>query len=144
MARSIQNRGLGMKRMTTVSAFVVVLVLMAFIPGAAQAQMGGQMQMGSQTVQQDQPTGQQPIMGGAMMGQGMMCPMMSGGMGMMSMMPHMMGGQMGRSGMGMMRMMGGGQMDPKAMGRMLQLRGDILKAIGEVMVKHGKAMEEAK
>jgi len=50
-------------------------------------------------------------------------------------------GQMGMPGMGMMGMMGSGQMDPKAMGRMLQLRGDILKAVGEVLVKHGKAME---
>lgn len=120
MTRSIQNRGLGMKKMTTVSAFVVVLVLMAFIPGAAQAQMGGQMQMGSQTVQQDQSTGQQPMM------------------------PHMMGGQMGRSGMGKIRMMGGGQVDSKTMAKMFQFRGEMLKAMGEIMLEHGKAMEGPK
>jgi hypothetical protein len=33
--------------------------------------------------------------------------------------------------------------DPKMMARMLQLRGDMLKAMGEVLLKHGKAMEEA-
>jgi hypothetical protein len=31
-------------------------------------------------------------------------------------------------------------MDPKAMARMLELRGDLLKALGEVMLKHAKAM----
>jgi hypothetical protein len=69
------------------------------------------------------------------MGRGMMCPMMGG----------MMGGQMDPSGMmgmmSMMSMMGGGQIDPKAMARMLVLRGDLLKAMGEVMLKHAKAME---
>jgi hypothetical protein len=34
------------------------------------------------------------------------------------------------------------QLDPKAVARLLQLRGDMLKAIGEVLLKHGKAMEE--
>ena len=126
-----------MKQIITVSAALVVLILMASGDLAAQHQMGGQMQMGGQSGQQDQPTGQPPMMGG-----GMMCPMMSGGM--MSMMPGMMGGQIGRSGMGMMRMMGAGQMDPKTMGGMLQLRGEILKAIGDVLIKHAKAMEETK
>jgi hypothetical protein len=66
-------------------------------------------------------------------GRGMMgMPMM-----MCQMMPQMMGGHMDPLGM-----MGGDQMDPKTMARMLQLRGDILKAMGEVLLKHGKAMEE--
>jgi hypothetical protein len=38
--------------------------------------------------------------------------------------------------------MTGDQIDPKTMARMLQLRGDMLKAMGEVLLKHGKAMEE--
>ena len=130
-----------MKRMIMVMS-LVALILIGLADVSAQAQMGGQMPMMGQTGQQNQPTGQPPMMGQGMMGMG--CPMMSGGMGMMSMMPHMMGRQMRPSGMGMMRMMGRGQMDPKVMGQMLQLRGEILKAIGEVMVKHGKAMEEAK
>ncbi len=142
-----------MKRMIMVMS-LVALILIGLADVSAQAQMGGQMPMMGQTGQQDQPAGQPPMMGGGMMGQGMMgmpmmgteCPMMSGGMGMMSMMSHMMGGHMAPHGMGMgmARMMGSGRMDPKAMGQMLQLRGEILKAVGEVMVKHRKAMEEAK
>jgi hypothetical protein len=42
-----------------------------------------------------------------------------------------------------MSMIGGGHMAPKMMARMLQLRGDMLKAMGEVLLKHSKAMEEA-
>ncbi len=36
------------------------------------------------------------------------------------------------------------QADPKAMGKMLELRGEMLKAMGEVMVKKGKSMQEGK
>jgi hypothetical protein len=78
---------------------------------------------------QAQPrAGHVPMMGGGMMGQGtmgMMCPMM---------------GQM--MGQGMMGMMGG--TDAKAQGRMLQLRGEMLKAMGDVLIKHGRALEEGK
>jgi hypothetical protein len=42
-----------------------------------------------------------------------------------------------------MASMGSEHMDPKAVGRLLQLRGDMLKAMGEVLLKHGKAMEES-
>ena len=47
-------------------------------------------------------------------------------------------------GMCMMGMIGpmGDPKDPKAAGRMLQMRGEMLKAIGDIMMKHGKAMEE--
>lgn len=74
-------------------------------------------------------------MGPGMMG-GMPCPPAMGhqmmGMGMGMGMEHgMMGGMMGMS-------------DPKATARMLKLRGDILKAIGEVMLKHAQAMEQEK
>jgi hypothetical protein len=69
-----------------------------------------------------------------MMGRGMM------GQGMLGIMCPMMAMMMDPSGMGMM---GGQQMDPKAVGRLLQLRGAMLKAMGEVLLKHGKAMEEA-
>lgn len=117
--------GITMKRMMTVGAFLLVVMLIASEVLAAPHHAGGQMPMGGQA-------GQQPMMGG-----GMMCPMM----GMMPMMQQMMGGMMDPSGMGMM---GGGQMDPKAMGRMLQLRGEMLKAIGEVLLKYGKAMEEGR
>jgi hypothetical protein len=40
--------------------------------------------------------------------------------------------------------MGSGETDPKAMARILEFRGDLLKAMGEVMLKHAKAMEAAK
>lgn len=56
--------------------------------------------------------------------QGGMCPMMGGGM---------MGG-------GMMGMMGGQSDSP----RMMQMRGEMMKAMGEVLVKYGKAMEGAR
>jgi hypothetical protein len=106
--------------MMVVGACLLVLALIS-----APLVMGGQMQM---------PMGGQGEQEPSTMGRGMMCPMMGG----------MMGGQMDPSGMmGMMGIMGG-QMDPKAMARMLELRGDLLKAMGEVMLKHAKAMEAGK
>jgi len=57
--------------------------------------------------------------------QGGMCPMM--------------GGMMGGGGMasGMMGMMGGQAESP----RMMQMRGEMLKAMGEIMMKYGKMTE---
>lgn len=87
----------------------------------------------------------QPMMGG-MMGQGMM-----GGQGMM--MCPMMGGMMGGQGLpGMQHPMGGRGMmggpidmsDPKAAARTLRLRGDLMKAIGEVMLKNAEALAQEK
>ena len=108
-----------MKRIVTIGAGLLVLVLIGspFV-------LGGQMPMGSQGGAEEQRTDQPSMMGRGMMG--MMCPMM--------------GGQMDPS--GMMSMMGGGERDPEAMARMLELRGDLLKAMGEVMLKHPKAMKE--
>jgi len=68
-----------------------------------------------------------PMMGHEMMG-GMMCPMMG---------PGMMGGGPGMGGMSAMS-------DPKAMARMLKLRGDMMKAMGDVMLKHAQALEQEK
>ena len=100
---------------------------LGFAALAAAQQPGGQMQMpmGGQHGQPGQPPGQTPMMGS----------------GMMPMMHQMMGGQMDPSGMGMM---GGDQMDPKTMGRMLQMRGEMMKAMGEILLKYGKMMEEGK
>ncbi len=87
------------------------------------------------------PGQQMPMQGGGMMGGGMMmCPMMGGGMmgGRMPMMGMMGGDMMGEG--GMMGMMGG-QADPKTMGRMLQMRGEIMKAVADVLIKHGRALE---
>jgi hypothetical protein len=105
-----------MKRMVMVGALLMVLIFMGFA-----AVMGGQMSMGGQGGQQEQSSGQPSMMGRGMMGMpmmSMMCPMMD--------------------------MMSGGEMDPKAMARMLEFRGDLLKAMGEVMLKHAKAMEAGK
>jgi hypothetical protein len=52
---------------------------------------------------------------------GMMCPMMGGMM----------------SGGGMMGMMGGESDSP----RMIQMRGEMMKAMGEIMMKYGKMMD---
>ncbi|MGH7307441.1 MAG: hypothetical protein ACREK6_01970 [Candidatus Rokuibacteriota bacterium] len=63
------------------------------------------------------PGHQTPMPGG-------MCPMMGGAMGGSGMMP-------------MMGMMGGESESP----RMMQMRGEMLKAMGDVLIKYGKAME---
>jgi hypothetical protein len=115
-----------MRRLMIVS---VVLVTLSLIGTTV---LGAQHQMGGQGGQQEQPSAQPSMMGRGMMGMPMMmCPMM----------PQMMGAQMDPLGMGMV---GGDQVDPKMIARMLQLRGDMLKAMGEVLLKHGKAMEEAR
>ena len=77
---------------------------------------------------------------------GMQCPMPGGMQGHGMMGPGMMGpGMMGHGMMGSGMMGGmGAQSDPKAMARMLKYRGDMLKAIGEVMLKHAEAIEKEK
>ena len=89
----------------------LVVLALVLVSGAALAQ------------QTPAPPGPDP--GHQMPMQGGMCPMMSGG--------GMMGG-------GMMPMMGmtGGQSDSP---RMMQMRGEMMKAMGEVMMKYGKMME---
>ena len=54
------------------------------------------------------------------------------------MMSHMMGG-------GMMGMPMGGeaQMDPKTRAQMLEMRGEMMKAMGDIMMKHAKKMQSA-
>jgi hypothetical protein len=117
-----------MTRILLVGVSLITVILLGSAMAGMQHQMGGQMPKGSQSETQESSSSQHQMMGQGMMGprmMGMMCPMMA-----MMMDP---------AGMGMM---GGQQMDPKTVGRMLQLRGDILKAIGDVLLKHGKAMEE--
>ena len=105
-----------MKNPVGVALIAVVVFLSA---SAASAQMQhpapppGQAPPGSAS--------QQPMMG-------MMCPMM---------------GMMRGGGMEGMGMMGGmpNMSDPKAAARMLKLRGDVMKAMGEVMLKHAQALE---
>jgi hypothetical protein len=137
-ANILGKGGLGMKKMIAATAVLVTMVTWPGFGYLAAQQMGGQMPMMGQSGQQGQPTDHPPVMGRGMMGGGMT------GEGMMGMMPGMMGGQMGCRGMGIMGMMASGQVDPKTMAKILQFRGEMLKAMGEVMMKHSKAMEEAK
>ena len=53
------------------------------------------------------------------------------------MMSHMMGG--GMTGMSM----GGDaqKMDPKTMAQMMEMRGEMMKAMGDIMMKHAKKMQ---
>lgn len=116
----------------TVTKLTVTLSLLA-IAAWAEAQTPAQ-------THQAPPAAGQPHMPGSQAGPSMMGQhghMHGGG-------PGMMGGM--REGM-RCQMMGGmlGPLpppsDPKAYGRALALRGEILKAIGEVMMKHG-ALEQ--
>jgi hypothetical protein len=57
--------------------------------------------------------------------------------------PGMMGGH-SMMGPGMMGpgMMAGQPTDPKAMAQMLEMRGEMMKAMGDIMLKHAKQMQE--
>jgi hypothetical protein len=99
-----------------------------------------------------EPGGQQPMAGQAPMGHGMMggtgmqCPMMAR-MHMSEvhrMMHQSMGGQTDPATIGMAEALASGSMDTATMARMLQIRGEILKAIGEIMLRHGQAMAAEK
>ena len=129
-------------RHVTIVATVLTLLATALAaeaqmkPMTPSAQTQGQAPAKPQSpaAQQHPQQSQQPMMGGMMGGQGMMmCPMMGG----------MMGGQGMMGGRGMT----GGQIDmsdPKAAARILRLRGDMMKAIGEVMLKHAEALAQEK
>jgi hypothetical protein len=117
-----------MRRMVTVYATLLAVVLLGASSATAQAQMCGVESMMAQAGPPEASTEQPSMPGGRATEQGMcrMCmrPMMAQTEGPM----------------GMMGMMGDGQMDAKTRGRMLQMRGEMLKAMGEVMMKHGQAM----
>jgi hypothetical protein len=70
----------------------------------------------------------------------------AGGMPMMEMCREMMGGHAMMGGPAMMGpgMMGGGQPgDPRTMAQMMEMRGEMMKAMGDVMLKHAKKLQEA-
>jgi hypothetical protein len=117
---------------TAISGCLLAMILIGFAAGAVQAQMCGAGPMGSQAGPSAPSPGPPSMTGRGMMGQGM---------GMMPMMAQMMGRRMDPG--GMLDLMDDGQMDPKARGRLLQLRGEMFKAIGEVLLKHGQALEQA-
>jgi len=105
----------------TVVLTAVVLLASALVT-ATYAQQGG---MGSQTPKAQPPTsGETPMPGG-------MCPMCSSGM-----CPMM--GRMQDGTMPMMGMMGSSQSDSP---KMVRMRGEMMKAMGEIMMKYGKMME---
>ena len=64
---------------------------------------------------------------------GMQPPQGDGMMPMMDMCRQMMSGSMG--------MAAEKNMDPKMMAHMLEMRGEMMKAMGDVMMKHGKMMQ---
>ena len=104
------------------AVLTAVALLASALVTATYAQQGG---MGSQMPKAQPPTSSEtPVPGG-------MCPMCSSGM------CPMMGGMQGAT-MPMMGMMQGSQSDSP---RMVQMRGEMMKAMGEIMMKYGKMME---
>jgi hypothetical protein len=122
-------------RTILVSAVIVAALLGATVALAQQPPSGQPHDHSQATPQPAQPQ-TPPAAPGAPMG-GMHGTTTGGGPGgMMGGMPchHMMSG-------GMMPMMGAA--DPRTMSQMLQMRGEMMRAMGEIMMKHGKAMEGA-
>jgi hypothetical protein len=71
-------------------------------------------------------------------GMGDMMPMMETCREMMGRHSMMGSGPMGPG------MMGGGRpMDPKTMAQMMEMRGEMMKAVGDIMLKHAKRLEGA-
>ena len=120
---------------TTLTAIVTVLALgLATVAGAQQPPAGHQHEPGKPSPQTAPPSHSGGMMGGMHQSGGMMGGMHQGGM--------MGGGMCGMMG-GMGSMMGGttgGGSDPQTLARMLQLRGEIMKAVGEVLIKHGQTL----
>jgi len=67
---------------------------------------------------------------------------MGGGMP-MEMCQQMMAAMMGMPMMGMSMMGGGSAADPKEKADMLQMRGEMMKAMGDIMMKHARRMQGA-
>jgi hypothetical protein len=98
-----------------------------------------EMMMSGQSTMGPGMMGGNSMMGAGMMGPGMMGPGMMGP-GMMG--PGMMGpGMMGPGMMGP-GMMAGQSTDPKTMAEMMEMRGEMMKAMGDIMLKHVKRMQE--
>lgn len=92
-------------------ATILTVLAMSLAASTAPAQMQPMTPPQGQAPQPPAGQGHHPMMGQS---GGMMCPMMS----------MMMGAQ-----------------DPKAMARMLKMRGEMMKAMGEIMMRHGTEME---
>lgn len=126
----------------TIAAVASVAVFLTVSAAGAQMRPTTPTQSPTQSTQGHSPGGhapgyqsQQPMMGHMGQGQGHM------GHGMMGMCPMMgMGGMMGGGMMGGMM----GSADPKAQARMLKLRGDMMRAMGDVLLKHAQEVEQGK
>ena len=124
--------------MKAVSALVFAVSMIAgfSVPAVAQQPMPSSPAMPG--MRGHAPGGMHMCGGGS---EGMMCPMMKGGRSAAvpgGAMPTM-GGECGAEPATGMPAAGSPQESP----RMVQLRGEMLKAMGEVMAKYGKLMEEA-
>ena len=124
--------------MISVGAVLLAVILIGGTAETVQAQM---------CAMDGQPSaspGQSSMMGGGKMGQGM-CPMcMMQTMAAWTEGPSQPMGMMDMPGMaGMPGMTGDGQMDAKTRAHLLQMRGEMLKAMGEVMVKYGQTLGQA-
>ena len=76
-----------------------------------------------------------PMMGHGAMGAGAMQGMAPGGPAHRGMGPATRGGMMG------MMPMPGPEADPKARGRWMQMRGEMMKAIGDILLRYGRELE---
>ena len=123
--------------MISVGAVVLAIILIGGMTEAVQAQMCA---MGGQTTASP---GQLSMMGGGKMEQGM-CPMCM--MQKMASRPDSspQPGDMMGSIMDMPGMTEDGQMDAKTRAHLLQMRGEMLKAMGDVMVKYGQTLGQSK
>ncbi len=134
-----------MKRLAVLGACLLT-VMLGVPPTSAEHEHPGAATPTESQARPPEPGGQRP-MGHGMMGEaGMQCPKMAPmHMSMMHRMMHQaMGGQTDPATIGMAEAMAGGSMDTPTMAHMLQMRGEILKAIGEIMLRHGQAMAEEK
>ena len=104
-----------MKRLGTLLATAVFALLVA-VPGFAQ----------EPATPRDQPHPGTPPAGS----------MPTGAMPAMDMCRHMMGDSMA------MPAMGDGNTAPKQMAHMLEMRGEMMKAMGDIMMKHARRMKE--
>ena len=119
----------------SIGAAVLAVILIGGMAEVVQAQMCA---MDGQTSASSGPSS---MMGGGKRGQGM-CPMCM----MQTMAARTDSTPQPRDMMGMMDMpgmTGDGQMDAKTRAHLLQMRGEILKAMGEIMVKYGQTLGQA-
>jgi hypothetical protein len=112
--------------MKRVSALLVGFMIVV-VSGMAVAQSPSQPSVGSAQQSAGAPSGQSSMMDGK------------------PGMPMGMGGMSGMMGMGMMpMMMQTMQQDPKLMGRMMDLHGEMMRTMGDALIKRGKELQQGK